>query len=156
MKRQAFTLVELMLTIVVVVILAGFIPVFQAANSRPVHCSDNLKQIALSMLMYSGDHDSYFPVSVPGGQTGPESFDFTPLVETKYIHDGLVFNCGFRSVPAAGAIRSAYVYMASGIMDDNSRATEVSIARDESGNHPDDEWRNYLFVDGHVSGEKRP
>ena len=159
-----FTFLELLALVVVIVVMAGMIwPVTCRSRepARRVNCAGNLKQIGLSMLMYSGDHDGYFPTTVPGGQEGELAFNFYPLIAPieaedgriiTYLNDGKVFNCPSRTNPAAGAVRSAYVYMASGIKDENSEATEVSIARDESGNHPGDEWRNYLFVDGHVEG----
>tara|TARA_B100000609_G_scaffold178056_1_gene156984 strand:- start:226 stop:702 length:477 start_codon:yes stop_codon:yes gene_type:complete len=155
MKRQSFTFYELLLTIAVVVIIMAVLPVIEKIVHKPKprgRCTGNLKQIGLSMLMYSGDNDGYFPTIVPGAQSGPDAFNFIPLVTGHYIGDGRVFNCPSRSLPATGAFRSAYAYMGSGIKDNNDNATEVSIARDESGNHPGDEWRNYLFVDGHVEG----
>jgi prepilin-type processing-associated H-X9-DG protein len=49
---------------------------------------------------------------------------------------------------------AAYRYIGSGLKDDNKTATAVSLAYDQSGNHPNNEWCNALFVDGHVEGAK--
>ena len=47
-----------------------------------------------------------------------------------------------------------YVYIGSGLKDDNADATENSLAYDAFDNHPGNEWMNVLFIDGHVQGGK--
>lgn len=47
---------------------------------------------------------------------------------------------------------SAYRYIGSGLKDDNAQATVTSLGYDRSGNHPNNEWLNALFIDGHVAG----
>ena len=76
MKRQApntktsgFTLIELLTVIAIIAILATLLfPVFASARekARQSTCSSNLKQFALSILMYNSDNDEKFPLSVSG------------------------------------------------------------------------------------------
>jgi prepilin-type N-terminal cleavage/methylation domain-containing protein/prepilin-type processing-associated H-X9-DG protein len=59
-KRKAFTLIELLVVIAIIAILAAILfPVFARAreNARRASCQSNLKQLALSMMMYAQDYD---------------------------------------------------------------------------------------------------
>ena len=62
--RRGFTLIELLVVIAIIAILAAILfPVFARARekARQSACSSNLKQLALSMLMYVQDYDERFP-----------------------------------------------------------------------------------------------
>src|SRR5437870_12871158 len=62
-KRSGFTLIELLVVIAIIAILAAILfPVFaQARNAaRKATCISNLKQLALSQLMYIQDYDENF------------------------------------------------------------------------------------------------
>ena len=67
-SSAAFTLVELLVVIGIIVVLIGMLlPSLsrsrQAANS--VTCQSNLRQIGLSMLMYADEHDGFlFPIDM--------------------------------------------------------------------------------------------
>jgi prepilin-type N-terminal cleavage/methylation domain-containing protein/prepilin-type processing-associated H-X9-DG protein len=64
MKRNAFTLIELLVVIAIIAILAAILfPVFARAKQAAKKTQDlsNLKQLALSAIMYSGDADDMFP-----------------------------------------------------------------------------------------------
>ncbi len=63
-KRTGFTLIELLVVIAIIAILAAILfPVFARAReqARSITCISNLKQIALSTLMYAQDYDGCFP-----------------------------------------------------------------------------------------------
>ncbi|MDI9586984.1 MAG: DUF1559 domain-containing protein [Acidobacteriota bacterium] len=63
-KTHGFTLIELLVVIAIIAILAAILfPVFARARekARQASCQSNLKQIALSFLMYSQDYDEKFP-----------------------------------------------------------------------------------------------
>jgi len=60
--RRAFTLIELLVVIAIIAILAAILfPVFAKARekARQASCLSNLKQIAQSLVMYTGDYESY-------------------------------------------------------------------------------------------------
>lgn len=152
-RRVSF--LEVVLAIVVFVVIAGFLlPVFphrpNPARARRVNCAGNLKQIGLAMLMYSGDNKGYFPTTVPNwgnhfGNVGSEGYITSP---------GKVWSCPSAGMRQLTVHDSDYIYIGSGIKDDNDRATGTTIAFDASGNHPDNDWMNGLFIDGHVEGSK--
>jgi prepilin-type N-terminal cleavage/methylation domain-containing protein len=61
-SRQAFTLTEVLVTIVVLAVLAGFLlPALSKAKQRssPINCTSNLKQISLAFRMWNDDNDAY-------------------------------------------------------------------------------------------------
>lgn len=59
-RRQAFTLIELLIVIAIIALLAAILfPVFGRAreNARRSSCQSNMKQLGLGMLQYSQDYD---------------------------------------------------------------------------------------------------
>lgn len=74
--RRGFTLIELLVVIAIIAILAAILfPVFAKARekARMTTCSNNLKQIATSALMYAQDHDELMPGTA--GATSIQSGD---------------------------------------------------------------------------------
>ena len=152
MNKNRFTLGELIITIFILVIIAGMIiPVISKAQqnraNRASRCWSNLKQIGLALLMYSGDENGFFPITLSGN-------NFEPLNQLEIINDSKVFGCPYAEDLKTTARNSNYRYGGSGLRDDNTGATTTTLASDQSVNHPDNEWINALFVDGHVEGSK--
>jgi prepilin-type processing-associated H-X9-DG protein/prepilin-type N-terminal cleavage/methylation domain-containing protein len=62
--RHAFTLIELIVVMVIITVLAALlIPAVAEARKRAdrLPCAANLRQIGLSMIMYTADEDGFFP-----------------------------------------------------------------------------------------------
>ena len=62
-----FTLIEMLLVILIIVILAGLLlPAIGSAREkgRRVACANNLRQIGMGMLSYAGDYGNHLPTAV--------------------------------------------------------------------------------------------
>ena len=90
-SRKSFTLIELLVVIAIIAILAAMLlPALSKARdkARMASCQSNLKQIGLSIKIYEGDFDDFFPVQ--GFKNGTP---WRPLVESKYIADLRTWDC---------------------------------------------------------------
>ena len=181
---KRFTLIELLVVIAIIGILAAMLmPVLSIARERArrVSCANNLKQIGLAAIMYSGDKKGTFPATNTNGYTAMKL-----LVTNSYMVYSNVFMC-----PSTGNSKTedlAYAAMTAsdtdyqyigGIRDNSPAPTLTLLALDHSGkdeinampelivngvtiaavayvpfvegNHID--FFNALYVDGHVEGE---
>jgi prepilin-type N-terminal cleavage/methylation domain-containing protein/prepilin-type processing-associated H-X9-DG protein len=152
MRSRGFTLVEMLIVITLIVLLAGMlVPVLSKARekARRVNCAGNMKCKGLALLMYSGDNGGFLPVLTARGTN-----HFEPLNIQDVSDDGKSYACPSASQSLTMARNSNYRYRGSGYKDDDEFATSITIAYDRSGNHPDNQWMNALFLDGHAEGAK--
>ncbi|WP_395138079.1 H-X9-DG-CTERM domain-containing protein [Armatimonas sp.] len=64
MKRQYFTLIEIIIVIAIIGILSGILlPVISASQrkSRATKCISNMHQISIALRIYTDDYDGYYP-----------------------------------------------------------------------------------------------
>jgi len=74
-RKRAFTLVELLVVIgIIVVLIAILMPVLGRAreHARQVKCASNIRQILCSMFMYASDNKGKLPI--PGIQANAKYF----------------------------------------------------------------------------------
>jgi prepilin-type N-terminal cleavage/methylation domain-containing protein len=89
-QRRAFTLIELLVVIAIIAILAAILfPVFAQAKEAAKRTSSlsNVKQQALSTLMYSGDYDDLYPLAHVsyGGISYPWVSSVFPYVKSEEL-----------------------------------------------------------------------
>ena len=66
--RPGFSLIELLVVISIIALLVGILlPALSGArrSAQRVTCSSNLRQMGLTISMYSNDHDDLYPVARP-------------------------------------------------------------------------------------------
>lgn len=156
-KRQqgCFTKIELVILVFIIVVGAGLVgdPIATARKSREkarrVNCAGNLRQVGLALRQYAGDNGGFFPAA-----NAPGSMNFEPLNTRGLLMDGSVYACPSARHALTFANHSNYRYRGSGLTFDHTHATSVTMAYDQSGNHPDNLWMNAVFVDGHVEGSR--
>jgi len=80
MTRKAFTLIELLVVIAIIAILAAILfPVFAQAKeaAKKTQTLNNIKQLAVSSLIYVSDYDDTFPLGMLSGGTGTTGWRIT-------------------------------------------------------------------------------
>lgn len=160
MKRNAFTLLELVIVISIIATLAAILfPVFARARERARRstCASNLSQVGMALNAYAHDYDGRFPA---------QDNEFAPL--HRYILNIDVFYCPsdsadhyweMKSVPAGDSdlsfddvlvpveTYSSYVYKGGLSNDDRADTPICSEAKIWHG-----ERVNVLYIGGHVKG----
>src|SRR5690348_139195 len=90
-SRRAFTLIELLVVIAIIAILASLLfPVLSSAKARAKRtgCMNNLRQIAVGLHLYAGEHDDTLPnITITNGM--PWAYQWRFFKELTKSYDGL-------------------------------------------------------------------
>ncbi len=79
--RRGFTIIELLIVMVIILIMAGILyPVLAGVKSKAnqVKCSGQLRQIGMAIQMYAADHDDFLPIGGYDTYTLPTGFTYPP------------------------------------------------------------------------------
>lgn len=98
--RHAFTLLELLIVITIIVILIALLmPAFEGstARARTAQCLGNMRQLSAAWASFAADHDGNFPVSETGAGCWVLSGSGTAPIEGgtlfPYVKDVKVYQC---------------------------------------------------------------
>ena len=140
--------IGLMYLFLLPILLAMLLPALSMAreSARRISCVNNLKQIGLSLRMYSSMYDDNFPP-----YDGAKGLDM--LRSEGFLDNPKVFVCpSSNTEPAAQGSPLAeenvdYVYVGG---HNEAENVDVVLAYDKDNNH--DRYGNVLFLDGRVKG----
>lgn len=163
MKDNAFTLLEVLVTLVVLAVVAALaIPAFTAAvnRGRSAACLLNLRSIGAGLQSYLGENNLRMPVLAAGRASREEDVQVLDTLLAPYVDDPGVFHC-----PADRRLYSqtgnSYIWNSAlngqsaaslnlfAILEDRSR---IPVVSDKEGWHRESGVRvNFLYADGHAS-----
>ncbi|HEX4342105.1 MAG TPA: prepilin-type N-terminal cleavage/methylation domain-containing protein [Verrucomicrobiae bacterium] len=170
-RSRAFTLIELLITMVLMVILFTMYHGYASRNyqhEQRKKCEANLQKIYVALQIFGNDHSSRYP-EVPGAQTSEQPLD---LLVPHYSVDTTIFICPgskAKALPSGESIlqrKISYAYYMgltltnaqeallsdaqANTLSKNIGQTLFSVSGQPPGNNHYKYGGNVLFGDGHV------
>lgn len=167
MKQRAFTLVEMLVAIGIILLLAGLtVPLFSMVKARgdSARCLGNLRALGVALSAYLAEHDSAMPDLKAGRASLNEDVPVIDNTLNTYVDDQRVFACpadrrysretgtSYYWNSALNGQRLAALNLF-GMVSDLGR---IPVLVDKEGWHTySDNKVNHLFADGHATKELR-
>src|SRR5215204_4286094 len=112
MKRNAaFTLVELLVVIgIIVILIAILLPALSRAREQAnrAACASNLRQITIGIRMYADAHRDVLPNANPSGGDGNDDLGLVLVsLANQYVKNAAVFHCPSDQTPMPKQIYSS-------------------------------------------------
>src|SRR5579864_4509981 len=101
MKKQAFTLVELLtVTAIIVLLVAILAPAMSMAreHARRTQCLSNLRQVYMTFYFYADSNQDRVPIGYRGGNRQWDSMVFSSTSHRLVLY-GLLYQSGFMRDP---------------------------------------------------------
>jgi prepilin-type N-terminal cleavage/methylation domain-containing protein len=111
LPKKGFTLVELLVVIAIIAILVGLLlPAVQSAReaARRIQCTNNLRQLGLSLHTYATANNEYFPVGSAGEGRHGLFTHMLPFIEQGNLHDTFNLNGVAASEPNRDVVVPGY------------------------------------------------
>lgn len=171
MKRNSFTLMEMLIVMAIITVLCAlFLPVAMKgiAKGRQCQCLGHLKQIGLAIQMYANDWNG----ALPYAKRHTYADDSQSIVSclSSYIDNPDTYICESTEKPFKNQYRLSYVYNITGdvmdasqqigrpaqsIVTGNPAETWILVdARSLGKLNPHFDFADSLWLDGHVEATK--
>jgi prepilin-type N-terminal cleavage/methylation domain-containing protein/prepilin-type processing-associated H-X9-DG protein len=163
MKRRAFTLVELLVSLVIIAALAGMsMPVYERVvqSGRAAGCISNLRALGAALNLYTADHN----LTLPNLQAGRSSLnDNVPVIDnTLNVYAGgksAVFGCPADNAHLFQNTGTSYYWNVAlngqsladlHFLALSTEASHIPLLADKQAFHPYTQNKvNILYADGH-------
>ena len=161
--KNAFTLVELLVALVVVLVLAGIsVPVYSriVERARATACISNLRQLGMALNLYLNEHNATMPPLAAGRSSTSVNVPVIDNTLNAYAENPAVFACPSDYQGIAKATGTSYYWNSAlsnqPVVNLNFLAiadfTRIPVLGDKQAFHPYTQNKvNILYADGHAT-----
>lgn len=161
--KNAFTLVELLVVLAIVIILAGIaVPVYLRTmeRGRATACISNLRQLGIALNLYLNEHNATMPSLAAARSSTSQDVPVIDNTLNAYANNPNVFACpsDFQGIAAATGTSYYWNSALSGQALANlnflaiADVTRIPVLGDKQAFHPYTQNKvNLLYADGHAT-----